>query len=206
MILSEDCQLVICRGVLGLSKTEVLVRDIMSSPVVKVLENDTVELVAKLMASNDLGSIIVADKNGKPVGIITERDIVKRVAAKSLLANRVKSGEVMSSPLITVDPEADINEAAKMMSRHGIRRLVVMDEGNMIGLVSSKDIVVITPALIEIITEKARITQGPPTRTGYISAGYCDRCRQWSESLMEVDGRFLCEECRVDLEEEEKEL
>ncbi|MDQ1280310.1 MAG: hypothetical protein QG670_1573 [Thermoproteota archaeon] len=189
-----------------MSETAVLVKDIMTSPVVKVLENDSVELVAKLMASNDLGSIIVTDKNGKPVGIITERDIVKRVAAKSLLSEIVKAEEVMSSPLITVNPEVDIKEAAKMMSLHGIRRLVVMDAGNMIGLVSSKDIVVITPALIEIITEKARITQGPLTRTGFISAGYCDKCRQWSESLMEVDGRFICEECRIDLEEEEKEL
>lgn len=181
----------------------VLVKDIMSTPVVTVLENDTVELAAKLMDTHDLGSIIVTDKKGKPVGIITERDIVKRVAAKSLLSNRVKAGGVMSSPLITVGPEVDINEAAKAMSRHGIRRLVVMDAGNMIGLVSSKDIVAITPALIEIITEKARITQGPPIPIGYISAGYCDRCRQWSESLVEVDGRFLCEECRLDLEEEE---
>ncbi len=189
-----------------MTETTVLVKDIMSSPVVKVLEDDTVELAASLMASHDLGSIIVVDAVGKPVGIITEHDIVERVAARSLLSNKVKAADVMSSPLVTVSPDVDLNEAAKMMSRHRIRRLIILDDGNMIGLVSSKDIVAITPALIEIITEKARITQGPPTPGTFISAGYCDRCRQWSESLMEMDGRFLCEECRVDLEEGEKQV
>lgn len=189
----------------GLSeaKTAILVKDIMSSPVITVLENDTVELVAKLMDTHDLGSIIVSDSKENPVGIITERDIVKRVAAKNLLPNKVKAGEVMTTPLMVIDSEADINEAAKKMSKREIRRLVVMDHGRMVGIISSKDIVAITPALIEIITEKARITQGPPIPSGFISAGYCDRCRQWSESLMEMDGRFLCEECRIDLEEEE---
>jgi len=184
-------------------KTAVLVKEIMTSPVVTVSENDTIELVAKLMDIHDLGSIIVTDSRGNPVGIITERDIVKRVAAKNLLPNKVKAGKVMSSPLIVIGPEADINDAAKKMSRHGIRRLVVMDHGKMVGIVSSKDIVAITPALIEIIAEKARITQGPPIPNGFVSTGYCNRCRQWSENLMEVDGSFLCEECRIESEAEE---
>ena len=184
-------------------KTEVLVKDIMRSPVKTVFEKDNVSLIAELMDKHDLGSIIVTDSKGNPVGIITERDIVKRIAAKNLLPTEVKARSIMSSPLIIIDHEADINEAAKKMNKSGIRRLVVMENGKMVGIVSSKDIVSITPALIEIITEKVRITQEPTITRGFISAGYCDRCRQWSESLMEVDGAFLCEECRIEQKEEE---
>lgn len=184
------------------AKTAVLVKDIMRSQVITVLESDSTEAVAKLMEKHDIGSIIVTDDKGNPVGIITERDIVKRVTAKNLLPKKVKAGEVMSTPLVVIEPEADINDAAKKMSKREIRRLVVMDGKKMVGIVSSKDIVAITPALIEIITEKARITQGPTIPRGFISAGYCDGCRQWSESLMEVDGRFLCEACRIEQAEE----
>jgi hypothetical protein len=79
--------------------------------------------------------------------------------------------------------------------------LIVIAGKKMIGIISSNDIVSITPALIEMIMEKARITQGPTIPRGFISAGYCNRCRQWSESLIEVDSGFLCEECRFDLQE-----
>lgn len=184
-------------------ETGVQVKDIMSSPVKTVFEKDTVEQVAKLMTANDLGSIIVTDVEGNPVGIITERDVVKRVAAKNRLSREVMAKEAMSYPVLTIDPEVDIKEAAESMRDHKIRRLVVMEKGKMIGIISSKDIVGITPALIEIISEKTRITHHLLTsRRGFISTGYCDNCRQWSDSLIEVDGNFLCEECRIELEAE----
>jgi CBS domain-containing protein len=179
-------------------KTAVLVKDVMTRPVITVLKNDSAETVAKLMDTHDVGSIVVIDDNGKPIGIITERDIVKRVTAKNLMPNQVEAVNVMSRPLVIVGPDEDINQAAEKMSKSVIRRLVVMDQEKMVGIVSSKDIVEITPALIAIISEKTRITQGPTIPRGFITAGYCDRCRQWSEALQEVDGRFLCEECHIE--------
>ena len=186
-------------------ETAVLVKDIMTYPVITVLETDSTEIVAKLMDTRDVGSIIVTDTKGNPVGIITERDLVKRVIAKNLFPNKVKAKDAMTSPLVVVEPDTDINDAAKKMSKSGIRRLVIMDGKKMLGIVSSKDIVAITPALIEIITEKTRITQEPTFPHGFISTGYCDKCHQWSESLMEVDSRFLCEECRIEQTEETEE-
>jgi len=183
-------------------KTDVQVRDVMSSPVKTVFEKDSVEKVAKLMMTTDVGSIIVTDVKGNPVGIVTEKDIVKRVAAENLLPSNVEAGEVMSYPVLTINPEADIKEAAESMREHKIRRLVVMEKGKMVGIISSKDIVEITPALIEMISEKVRITHHhlPTTGRSFISTGYCDNCRQWSDSLKEVDGDFLCEECRIEIE------
>lgn len=185
------------------SKTGVQVRDVMSNPVKTVQEEENVERVAELMIANDLGSIIVTDVNRNPVGIITERDIVKRVVAENKLPKDVMAEEVMSCPVFTIDPDADIKGAAELMREHNVRRLVVMDGGKMIGIVSSKDIVEITPALLEIISEKTRITHQQPlsSRLRY-TAGYCDNCRQWSDSLLEVDGNFLCENCQIELEAE----
>ena len=142
--------------------TTIPARDVMSTPVTTVLEGDTVEHVAKLMAEHDIGSIVVTDPQGNPIGLITERDMALRVTAKNLLPSKVKARDVMSSPLRTIDPNTDIKEAAGIMRKFGIRRLVVMDKSRMTGIISSRDIVAITPALIEIIVEKARITQSAP--------------------------------------------
>ena len=163
------------RGSLGLAdmgiRERMLVRDVMSSPVITVNEDETVEKVAQLMDKYRLGCIIVTSKDGKPVGIITERDLVVRVLAKNLLSSKLKAKDVMSSPLMTIGPDATISEAARMMSRLNIRRLGVVYRGELVGIISSKDILAVTPELIEIIQEKARIeSQGSSEETETRSA------------------------------------
>ena len=118
-----------------------------------------------------------------------------------MIASKVKAKKVMSSPLITIAPNVDIKEAALIMKKFSIRRLVVMDKAEIDGIISSRDIVAITPALIEIIMEKARITQ-PPLIREKSSAGYCDRCGEWSDILVSREGKFICEECRIELDSE----
>jgi CBS domain-containing protein len=183
-----------------------LVKDVMSSPVVTVSEDETIEKVARLMDEYKLGCIIVMSRDGKPLGIITERDLVVRVLAKNLLPSRLTAKEVMSSPLMTIGPDATISEAARMMSRLNIRRLGVIYKGELVGIVSSKDILAVTPELIEIMQEKARIESGGSSEEFSESTpfvGYCDSCGAWSDDLKEVEGQFLCEDCRSELEEEE---
>jgi len=186
-------------------RARMLVKDIMTSPVVTIDEDAPVNKAAQLMDKNKLGCVIVISKKGKPLGIITERDLVTRVLAKNAKASKLTAKEVMTSPLITVDPDETLSEAARRMSQLSIRRLGVMYKGDLIGLVSSKDILAITPELIEIIQEKARIEGGtsveeapwhPPL------AGYCDQCGQWSDDLQEIEGRFVCEDCRTELRAE----
>ena len=183
-------------------RTRMLVKDVMSSPAFTIYEDATVKEVARLMEEHELGCILVISKDGKPVGIITERDLVKRVLAKNAKASKLSAKEVMTSPLSTVDPDETLSGAAKRMSDLKIRRLGVMYKGNLVGVISSKDILAVTPELIEIIQEKARIEGGPPMEeaTEYAPmAGYCDCCGLWSDNLEEVEGRFLCEECKEEL-------
>lgn len=178
------------------------IKEVMSTPVITALQEDNVKHIAKLMEKQNIGSIVIINNLGEPVGLTTERDLATRVVANNLLPSEVKAIEVMSSPLRTIHLSADIKDAAKRMQKFGIRRVVVMDKGEMVGILSSRDIIEVTPALIEILMEKARITRGPQLIKKRSSAGYCDRCRQWSEQLLSIDGEYLCEVCHAALKEE----
>ena len=187
-------------------RSKMLVRDVMSSPVIAMGEDAPANRVAELMDKHDLGCIIVTNKEGKPLGIITERDLVVRVLAKNGKPDTLKANEVMTSPLITIEPDATISDAARKMSKLNIRRLGVIYKKQITGLLSSKDILGVMPELIEIIQERARIenennekeeTTAPP-------AGYCDHCGAWSDDLKQHNGEFLCEDCRVELAQEEE--
>jgi len=183
-------------------RERMLVKDVMSSPVLTIGENETADKAARLMAKNNVGCIVVIGKQGKPLGVITERDLVVRVLARNNQPSKLAVKEVMTSPLITVDPDEPLSEAARRMSRLNIRRLGVMYKGNLVGLVSSKDILAITPELLEIIQEKARIEGGKVAEAISESpplAGYCDQCGGWSDNLEEVEGNFLCEDCKEEL-------
>ncbi|MCK5626330.1 CBS domain-containing protein, partial [Candidatus Bathyarchaeota archaeon] len=103
-------------------------------------------------------------------------------------------------PPVMIRAAADIKTAASILQKESIGRLIVMDDGKMVGMISDKDIVSITPALIEIITEKTRITRGRSPFTETSTTGSCEKCLQWSTSLKRIDGKFLCRECSLDLE------
>lgn len=183
-------------------RPRMLVKDAMSSPVFTVDEKLTVDKTANLMDQQELGCVIVTGKDEKPIGIITERDLVSRVVAKNILPHKLTAKEVMSTPLMTISSETTLTETARAMSRLNIRRLGVMYKGNLVGIISSKDILSVTPELIEIISETARIenlkaTEEETTESAPL-AGYCDHCGAWSDSLKEAEGEFLCEDCRAE--------
>ncbi|MFB0567208.1 MAG: cyclic nucleotide-binding/CBS domain-containing protein [Candidatus Bathyarchaeia archaeon] len=185
-------------------RARMLVKDVMSSPVITVNEKEPVTKVAKLMGKHDLGCIIVTGKDGKPLGIITERDLVTRVLAKNRPRYKLAAKGVMTAPLVTIDPDENLSEAARRMSRLNVRRLGVIYKGELVGVISSKDILAITPELIEIIQEKAKIQGESVTEEAtYLQmAGYCDFCGQWSDTLEEVEGSFICEDCKIEMKGE----
>jgi CBS domain-containing protein len=177
------------------------VRNVMSSPVITVKEATSVDAVAQLMGQHGIGSVIVTNEGGIPLGIITERDLALRVVAKGLEPKKVPAKSVMSSPLVTIDPDQSITLAARWMSRLNIRRLAVVSDGKLIGIVTSKDITAVMPELIKVIEEDAQTNRCPTARSSEAKphAGYCEGCGNWSNTLKESEGRYLCEECQADL-------
>jgi len=188
---------------LGL-RTRMLVKDAMSSPVVTTAEEVPSNKIANLMNENKLGCVIVTNKDGKALGIITERDLVIRVLAKNLQPATVKAKEIMTAPLATIEPDATINDAARRMSRLDIRRLGVIYRGDLIGLISSRDILGVMPELIEIIQERTRIENSGTSEEAEETplSGYCDRCNVYSEGLKDKNGQYICDDCRIEVENE----
>lgn len=187
-------------------RPRMLVKDVMTSPVITISEAGNSQKAAQLMDKNDVGCIIVTSKEEKPVGIITERDLITRVLTKNTLPSSVNVKKVMTSPVITIDPDETLTEAARKMSRLNVRRLGVIYKGNLVGLISSKDILAVTPELLEIIQERAKIDKEPTSEEEAPEprpfAGYCDHCGLWSDALKEVEGQLLCEECQTELKGE----
>jgi CBS domain-containing protein len=185
-------------------RTKMMVRDIMSSPVVTIDEDETINKAASNMDMHDLGAVIVQNKANKSIGIITERDIVIRVVAKNLKPDTVKAKEIMTTPLVTIEPEANISDAARRMNRLDIRRLGVIYKGNLVGIISSKDVLGVMPELLEIIQERSRIegeARAEEPEEVPLS-GYCDRCNTYSDTLKERNGQNICDECRIELDQE----
>ena len=105
---------------------EVLVKEVMSSPVIEAEEYETAEDAAKKMMKFGVGAIIVTGQRGEPVGIVTKTDLVNKVIAKNLKPNEVKLKDIMSSPLQTIDPDAKIEEALRKMNKLKVNRLAVI--------------------------------------------------------------------------------
>jgi len=129
---------------------DVRVEDVMSSPPITVGEDATVYQAAVIMAENNIGSLIVVDENGSLLGIVTERDIVRKVVAKAADPRKVRVGEIMSRNPYYVTSDDSIVRAAEIMGEHGIGHLPVLDPQSLrvVGMISKRDIVSIAPDLL----------------------------------------------------------
>jgi len=115
------------------------VRDVVRSPLYTVDVTAKVVEAAKLMAEKRISGVVVTE-NGKPVGIVTERDIVSRVVAKNLDPSKTPVKNVMSSPLITVDINTNLIEAVDLMNRKKVRRIVVTENNEVVGIFTVRDV------------------------------------------------------------------
>ena len=115
------------------------VKDIMSKDVACVKSDDLVEKAAQLMKQHNVGSIPVCEQN-KVVGIVTDRDLALRTVAGGQSSKQQKISEVMSSNPVTGTPEMDVHEAAKIMGEKQIRRLPIVENNSLVGIVALGDI------------------------------------------------------------------
>ncbi|HEV3433364.1 MAG TPA: CBS domain-containing protein [Nitrososphaera sp.] len=176
--------------------TRVLVRDIMNSPVISASPDDTVYYIAKKMKNENIGSIIIME-NEKPVGIVTDWDIVSKAIVNDTKPSHIKAKDVMKE-LYTIESEESITEAARLLRKHNIKRLGVVYKNRLVGIISSSDVIAVTPDLVEIVSEKASIIRGELgiARSASNVSGFCDQCGEWSDLLQYVEGTFICEVCR----------
>jgi len=134
----------------------ILVRDIMRRNVKTVRTDDSVHAAVLKMNKFQIGSVIVTN-NGRAVGIITERNILERIVEPRLDPGTIWAKDIMSSPLVTVDPNDTVDEAAKIMAQKRIKKLPVVEGDKVVGVVSTSDIVRANPTQIGILEELLRV-------------------------------------------------
>jgi CBS domain-containing protein len=115
------------------------VRDAMTGNPRSIGQSATVVEAALLMREGDIGSLPITDEENL-VGMITDRDITTRVVAEAADPKTTSVGDVYSRDLISVEPDADLEEALRLMARHQVRRLPVVENGRLIGIVAQADI------------------------------------------------------------------
>lgn len=121
----------------GLKKLKV--RDVMASEPISVDSERSIKETAIAMDRSGRGCVLITSK-GRVIGIVTERDLVRRALTKGAGIARTKVKTLMSSPLIVVDPEAHVEDAAKVMAQNRVRRLPVVNEQGLVGLITVTDI------------------------------------------------------------------
>lgn len=176
--------------------TRVLVRDIMNSPVISASPNDSLRDIAKKMRDEKIGSIVIVE-NDKPIGIVTDWDIVSKGLVMDATPSQLHAKDVMQE-LHMIEGEAGVTEAARLLRKHNIKRLGVIYKNRLVGIISSSDVIAVTPELVDVVSEKAAIIRGELgiSRSAGKVSGYCDECGEWSDLLQYDEGTFICEVCR----------
>ena len=116
-----------------------VVKDIMTKTIVTVEHTKSSTEAAKLMSEKAISSLFVV-RDGEPVGIVTERDFVKKICAAGIQASETKISEIMSKITTTAEPETPIDVAVQRMINHKIRRLPVIDNGKIVGIITVTDL------------------------------------------------------------------
>jgi len=128
------------------------VKDIMTKSVVTTRLHATVREAVKTMENQNIGSIIVMEGE-KPIGIVTERDIVVKVASPCVDPRTLKVQDIMSSPLVTIKSDASVEEAVALMAKKGIKKIAVLEDGKLAGMLTYTDIAKSAPKMLSIFDE-----------------------------------------------------
>jgi CBS domain-containing protein len=176
-------------------KIKIPVKKMMIKKPVTAEKTETVLKVAKKMAENRVGSVVIED-NGNPIGIITETDLTKKIVALGKDPAKTKAEDIMSSPIVFVNPEDDYSVAVEKMRKHKVKRLPVIENGKVIGIVTSTDIARTVPDFIDIIKERLEMKISKPSIESAVTSGICEVCGNYSEFLVYEDDQWVCENCR----------
>ena len=170
------------------------VADAMTINPVSVSGNATVLACAKLMSEKHVGAVVVKDWNS--LGILTEQDIVRKAVADGIDANEnVK--RFTETKIITISPDADIYDALIKMRDNNIRHLPVVEDNEMLGLLTIKDILKIQPQLFDLVVEKFELKEESrkPINRIIPTEGICQVCGEYSEKVKETNEAVLCDNC-----------
>lgn len=187
-------------------ETDIPLRDVMVREVVKGAMNLNVMEAAKLMRKHDVDNIVVLN-NGAPVGIVTERDIISKLVSKDIKPSTVKLKDIMTTPLITASTNDRLSDIARKMAAARIRRIPVIDSGELVGVVADVTVISISSEMNSIMAELIEINAGRETfgiESGDdgMGQGICEKCGSFSYFVEIHGGLMVCESCKEEMEME----
>lgn len=167
------------------------VKDAMTVNAITVDPSESVTKAAEIMVNEGIGSVIIIEDE-KPVGIICERDLLEKVISSDLKPSEVTAEEIMEAPLITITPSADMLDAMRLMVRNKIGHLPVVDGEKLAGIVTVRDVLEVTPQILEILPEREEIEKPEEA----IEESVCEICGEARKPLVQYNNKWICEECR----------
>ena len=170
------------------------VREVMKKRVVTAGPELTVMDAANIMTKNRIGSVIIME-NQKPVSIFTTDDITT-VVSKGLNPKKTRIRDLPKKKLVTASPDESIIKVMERMVKNGVKRLPVLRNGRMEGIVSDKEVLIISPELINILSEKLKARVESVAIKEDVLSGICENCEGYSDELKSIGGKWLCEDCR----------
>ena len=178
-------------------KTGYSIRDAMTTKPITIAPETSLDECAKIMDNKHISAIPIKS-GGNVLGIITEQDIVRKVVAKGINPLNEKVMAFMEKNMVTISPDADIYDALIKMRDLNIRHLPVIENSQMIGLLTLKDILKIEPQLFDLLVERFNIREETTKPIGIISPkeGICQGCGAYTESLNQVGRSLLCDVCK----------
>ena len=135
------------------------VRHVIRKKLETIGPSSTAQEAAKRMRSKKISSLVVIERGDAPVGIVTERDLVRQVCSKDISSDSVLIQEIMSSPIVTIDVNASIEQAADKMIQNKVRHLLIVDDGRIYGIITPSDFTIYLTENLNMDEVNARILQ-----------------------------------------------
>ena len=135
------------------------ISEIMTQKLVTIDPSNTAQEAAKKMRDKKVSSLVVTDRGDKPIGIVTERDLVRQVCTKVINSNDVIVHRIMSSPLATIDANSSVEVAADIMIQNKVRHLLVRNENKVLGIITPSNFTGYLKEKLNLDDVNARILQ-----------------------------------------------
>jgi CBS domain-containing protein len=173
---------------------QVELKEVMTEGVIAIEKDESVVSAARMLEEENIRGLVVVD-NEDAVGVVVCRDIVYQVVAEGKDPLETTVGDIMSTDLIVAEEDELLDDVAMAMSQNNVSRVPVVRGDMLVGIVTQSDILRAWPGFAEIMSEDIEMEAEAAPRERSQS-GVCEECENYSENLVEVDGRLLCSECR----------
>ncbi|MCD7781424.1 MAG: CBS domain-containing protein [Methanosphaera sp.] len=188
------------------TNNDIGIKEAMTRNVVTARSDTTITEIATIMTDNDISSVVIEDKEVE--GIITTNNIISKVVSKNISPDHISAGMVMDK-FIEITSNTTLVEASSIMIKNNSKVALVIDDGQLKGLLTLTDIVRVSPELIALFVEKSNIDEPYVDDTTHtidypdsLEEGVCERCGVYSQLSMK-NNQYLCSDCIEDEDSQE---